>query len=221
MDFVLRTIARDRVAQGLAVDAGQGHEGGFVRTMKRRMREAVADKRSRLSTTRRAAAAADLAGWMSRAPFPLEDGVVAGAYIPFGNEPGSRQFLDALLDRGVQVLVPVVPPGQPQKLNWVRYDATTTIEHTKWGLLEPTGERLGVDAIATASVIFVPALAVDRTGARLGRGAGYYDRTLGGLTAELVAVVYDDEVVGAVPAGEYDIPVGWALTPGHGYERLG
>ena len=55
---------------------------------------------------------------------------------------------------------------------------------------------------------------------RLGRGAGYYDRTLIGSSAELVAVVYDDEVVDALPSGNYDVPVGWALTPAGGFRKL-
>ena len=46
------------------------------------------------------------------------------------------------------------------------------------GLQEPQEPWLPAEAIAEATVVFVPALAVDRAGARLGRGAGFYDRTL-------------------------------------------
>ena len=78
-------------------------------------------------------------------------------------------------------------------------------------------------AIADASVVFVPALAVDRAGARLGRGAGFYDRTLplAGPTARLVAVIRDDELVDELPAEPHDVPMTHALTPRGGLVELG
>ena len=62
-------------------------------------------------------------------------------------------------------------------------------------------------ALADATVVFVPALAVDRAGVRLGRGAGFYDRSLplAAPAARLVAVVRDDELVDEVPAEPHDV----------------
>jgi 5-formyltetrahydrofolate cyclo-ligase len=62
-------------------------------------------------------------------------------------------------------------------------------------------------------VVLVPALAVDRRGRRLGRGGGYYDRTLASLAGPAYAVVYDDEVVEEVPVEPHDVAVAGALTP--------
>jgi 5-formyltetrahydrofolate cyclo-ligase len=77
--------------------------------------------------------------------------------------------------------------------------------------------------VADAAVVFVPALAVDRAGVRLGRGAGFYDRTLrsAGPSARLVAVVRDDELVDEIPAEPHDVPMTHALTPGRGLVELG
>ncbi|MFT4043774.1 MAG: 5-formyltetrahydrofolate cyclo-ligase [Gordonia sp. (in: high G+C Gram-positive bacteria)] len=191
-----------------------------MRTLKSRLREEIADRRAGLSTFVRERFAADLASWIYSAPFRLEYDVTVAAYLPSGTEPGSLALLDALLDRGVTVLVPSVPPGEPAPLDWVRYEADTTLTRGRWGLLEAGGEPLGPQALQSASVVFVPALAVDKSGVRLGRGAGYYDRTLTGLSAELVAVIYDDELVDVLPADPHDIPVGWALTPGQGFCEL-
>ncbi len=191
-----------------------------VPTLKNQLREEISAKRRDMSPFAREQAAGDLADWIYAAPFRLEYDVTVAAYVPIGTEPGSPAMLDALIDRGVSVLVPIVPDGDPAPLDWVRYDGATTLQPGRWGLLEPSGERLGTDAVHAASVVLVPALAVDKTGVRLGRGAGYYDRTLIGSSAELVAVVYDDEVVDALPSGNYDVPVGWALTPAGGFRRL-
>ena len=102
-----------------------------------------------------------------------------------------------------------------------RSSGAESLARGRWGLLEPIGHRLGSDAVEAASVIFVPAYAVDKTGNRLGRGAGYYDRTLTGLTAEIIAVVYDDELVESLPAAPHDVRVRWALTPDGGFRELG
>lgn len=181
-----------------------------------------------MSPHAREQAAADLAEWVYSAPFRLEYDVSVAAYVPVGTEPGSVGFLDALLDRRVTVLLPVVAPGAPGPLDWARYDGPDSLRQGRWGLLEPATECLGIGAVTAASVIFLPALAVDRGGVRLGRGAGYYDRSLATLSTdrhgrrpELVAVVYDDEVLDELPADAHDIAVGWALTPGEGFIELG
>ena len=81
-------------------------------------------------------------------------------------------------------------------------------------------------AIADADAILVPALAVDRDGHRLGRGGGHYDRTLAMLaglhsTPALIALIYDDELLPAVPFDELDQLVTAFVTPGSGLSQLG
>jgi 5-formyltetrahydrofolate cyclo-ligase len=82
-------------------------------------------------------------------------------------------------------------------------------------LREPTGPRLGRDALQAAEVVLVPALAVDARGIRLGRGGGYYDRALARLapSALVVALLYEGELCEQLPALPYDQPVRAALTP--------
>src|SRR2546421_527453 len=69
-------------------------------------------------------------------------------------------------------------------------------------------------AVALAERVLAPALAVDRRGNRLGRGAGYYDRALAAVSHDrVIAVVFEDEVLDSLPADAYDVPVATALTP--------
>ncbi len=138
------------------------------------------------------------------------------AYWPVGAEPGSPELLDGLVRRGCQVLLPVVSSRGP--LDWAQYTGPGLLQVGPLGLLEPTGSRLGSAAIATAVLVLVPALAVDRTGVRLGRGGGHYDRTLPLATpgTPLVAIVRDDEVLAALPAQPHDVLVTAALTPARG-----
>ncbi|MGC4935594.1 5-formyltetrahydrofolate cyclo-ligase [Gordonia sp. DT30] len=193
---------------------------------KAELRARFAARRAQMPATDRAHAASALITHLASSPFRLGPSVTIAAYVPIGAEPGSVEFVDALHERGCAVLLPAVPAGDPRPLEWVHYRLADTgpadaLERGRFGLLEPRGPRLGADAVDDAAVIFVPALAVAHTGIRLGRGAGYYDRTIGGSRAELVGVVYDDELVDDLPADAYDVPMGWALTPGGGFEKLG
>jgi 5-formyltetrahydrofolate cyclo-ligase len=82
---------------------------------------------------------------------------------------------------------------------------------------------LAPEAIADAAVVCVPALAVDRSGVRLGRGAGFYDRSLhlASHSATLLAVVRDEELLEHLPREAHDVPMTHALTPGSGRVALG
>ena len=61
--------------------------------------------------------------------------------------------------------------------------------------------------------MLVPAVAVDISGHRLGRGAGYYDRFLSRVSQEKrVAVVWDFQLTEAVPAEAHDLSVGAVIT---------
>ncbi|MBS2080167.1 5-formyltetrahydrofolate cyclo-ligase, partial [Mycobacterium tuberculosis] len=79
----------------------------------------------------------------------------------------------------------------------------------RWGLLEPPQPWLPAAALAEAALVLVPALAVDRAGVRLGRGRGFYDRSLGGRDphAPLVALVRDAELLDETPARPHDVPM--------------
>jgi len=136
------------------------------------------------------------------------------AYLPFGTEPGSSALVERLVAAGHEVLLPVVP-ATDGPMDWARFASTSDTAATAIGIREPTGHRLGPDAIARAGLVLLPALAVDRAGTRLGRGRGHYDRSLPLATSDtpLVAVIDDDELVAELPAEPHDRPVAGALLP--------
>jgi 5-formyltetrahydrofolate cyclo-ligase len=135
------------------------------------------------------------------------------AYVSVGTEPGTGPLLDRLRDLGRRVIVPVVLPDLD--LDWAVYDGPGSLVRARRGLLEPEGPRLGPSAVATADVVLTPGLAVDRTGMRLGQGGGCYDRALGRVPVGTFTctLLYDDELVEEVPAGDHDRPVSAAVTP--------
>ncbi|MFK4224128.1 5-formyltetrahydrofolate cyclo-ligase [Streptomyces sp. NPDC019890] len=147
----------------------------------------------------------------------LADAGTVAAYVSVGREPGTRALLDALRARGVRVLLPVLKPDND--LDWGVYEGPEHLVRAGRGLLEPDGERLGVDAVIEADAVLLPGLAVDSRGMRLGRGGGSYDRVLARLTAAgadpaLVVLLYANEVVERVPQEPHDHPVHAVVTPG-------
>jgi len=128
---------------------------------------------------------------------------VAG-YVPLGTEPGGAPLPDALAEACDRLLVPLMLPDRD--LDWTVYDDDT---------------QLGPDAIAEAELVIVPAVAVDRTGIRLGRGGGSYDRALARVPdgTLVVAALYHDELVAALPFEDHDRRVHAVVTPA-GVTRL-
>ena len=165
------------------------------------------------------AAADALAGRALGLP-ELADAHTVAAYVSVGSEPGTLALLDALRERGVRVLLPALLPDND--LDWGAYTGEGSLARVQHGgrmaLFEPTGARLGPDAVTEADVVLLPGLAVDARGMRLGRGGGSYDRVLArleraGVHPSLVVLLYDTEVVEHVPEEAHDRPVHAVVTP--------
>ncbi|MEU0391938.1 5-formyltetrahydrofolate cyclo-ligase [Streptomyces sp. NPDC006208] len=171
--------------------------------------------RGLLSTEDVQKAAAVLARHAVKLP-ELTEATTVAAYVSVGREPGTRALLDALRDRGVRVLLPVLLPDND--LDWGVYRGEEHLVRAGRGLLEPDGGRLGPDAVVEAGAVLLPGLAVDANGMRLGRGGGSYDRALARLAAAganpaLVVLLYANEVVARVPVEPHDHPVHAVVTP--------
>lgn len=145
---------------------------------------------------------------------PAETSVAA--YSPLPGEPGGTLLLDALHGEASSLLLPVSLPGG--QLDWARYQGRLNLNPGALGIAEPTGERLGPDAIASCRVILVPALGVNPDGIRLGKGGGYYDRALAHLAAgenspRTAVLLYNGEIRDDIPVEDHDMPVDLAITP--------
>ena len=146
-------------------------------------------------------------------------GTVA-AYYSVGAEPDTRGLVYALWKRGTYVLLPLLRPDGD--LDWASYEGPDSLVPGPRGLREPGEPPRGIEAVARADVVLAPALAVDHAGNRLGRGGGSYDRALArvGPLIPVIALVYDAELLGHVPAEPHDTPVRAVVRPGSGISWL-
>lgn len=189
-----------------------------VAARKLALRDQLVTGRSRRSLLEVSVAARSIAEHLF-ATTDLRRAATVAAYVSVGTEPGTGPLLDRLRAMGRRVIVPVVLPDLD--LDWAVYDGPQHLARARRGLLEPTGPRLGLEAVATADVVLTPGLAVDRTGMRLGQGGGCYDRTLGRVPVGTFTctLLYDDELVEQVPADTHDRRVTAVASPA-GVNRL-
>lgn len=152
---------------------------------------------------------AELATWL------LAHGVkrVAG-FLPLASEVDVRPTLTSLSESDVRI---ALPRTQGESMDFIIADVAdaTNLTISSLGTLEP---RTGMSVAANKlDAVLVPALACDHSGARLGRGGGYYDRALADLPAgvPVIAVLHDEQFwpTGDVPMQPHDVRVHAVATP--------
>jgi 5-formyltetrahydrofolate cyclo-ligase len=107
--------------------------------------------------------------------------------------------------------LPVVA-GQGQVLIFREWFKGDRLEPGPFGTAHPSARA----AIIDPDILLLPLVAFDKTGHRLGYGAGYYDRTVSVLRAQrsilTIGVGYDEQEIDAVPAGSHDQKLDGLIT---------
>ncbi len=143
---------------------------------------------------------------------PPRGAVVAG-YHPFRTEIDPRPLMAAMETAGCVLALPSTPAhGSKAGLVFRRFDREHALAPSAFGVHEPPEHA----ELVTPDLVLVPLLAFDRTGARLGYGAGHYDRTLPRLAARpgfrALGLAYAAQEVDRLPAEPHDHPLDGFLT---------
>jgi 5-formyltetrahydrofolate cyclo-ligase len=159
-------------------------------------------RRERVPFRDRAEDAAGVLRWAREALVTcgLGRGATVAAYESLPTEPPTQALVRSLAADGLRVLVPLTRPDWT--LDWA--DSS-----------DRDRRPLGSGVLREADLVFVPALAVDLAGGRLGRGKGCYDRALPLARDHVrrVAIVHPWELLAdPVPVEEHDLPMDAAVT---------
>ncbi len=133
-------------------------------------------------------------------------------YSPVGNEVSTEGIRDHALSQGKKVFYPRL--GKGEELTSVRIKSCDDLRPGRYGIFEPVGDEIMTERDQEALVVFVPGLAFDLRGNRLGRGKGSYDRALKrfGGCPRVVALAYEFQIVEELPVEEWDEKVHQIIT---------
>ncbi len=141
---------------------------------------------------------------------PRADDIVA-VYHPMRSELDTAPLVEALIERGVGVGLPVVEKRKAP-LVFRRYEPGDALEKGAYGEKVPAAAA----PAARPNIIVVPLLGFTRAGDRLGYGGGYYDRTLRSLreseAVKAVGFAFAIQEVDALPVSPLDQRLDWIVT---------
>lgn len=116
----------------------------------------------------------------------------------------------SLIERWYREKALFLPVVTGDDLRFLRYEGERSVSEGAYHILEPVGgEEIDLREI---DLIIVPGVAFDRQGNRLGRGKGYYDRTLSQVTAPKIGVCFHFQFLDQIPAEPFDIRMDRIIT---------
>lgn len=133
-----------------------------------------------------------------------------GAYLAINNELDLSPSLEMLKQQGKEIFVPILHPWRPT-FWFAPWEQTT--RKNKFGIAEPSFKIKALLAPWELDIIFVPALALDPSGHRLGMGKGFYDHSLNFKQSNpsslpyLMGCAYTFQLINQIPSSEFDIKV--------------
>lgn len=168
---------------------------------KRVLRERIAERVRQHPPDEAAAVAA--ASRVAGTP-EFRDARSVALYAALPDELSTLPLYRASRAAGKRVALPRMRPGRRLEFAWVSsFDA---LRPGRYGVAEPPETEAAV-RLSELDLVVVPGVAFDRSGGRLGRGAGYYDRALAcrsGSRPFVVGFAQASRIVDEVPTEAFD-----------------
>ena len=133
----------------------------------------------------------------------------------------STKFINNFIEKSGKVLcLPIIEKLDSNKLNFKEFKEGDVLLEGKFGVKEPQGEKKYLP-----DILFIPCLAFDKFGYRLGYGGGYYDKTISYFKLRnhsftSIGLAYDDQKIENVPHDKFDQKLNYILTEKRLYKVL-
>ena len=131
---------------------------------------------------------------------------VVALYCPIGGEPLVWQLVEELS----KVMSVALPRVEGDSMNFYCYDPAI-MQRGAYGIMEPMGgEALLPHEI---DIIVVPGVVFTKSGERMGRGKGYYDKYLShpDFRGIKIGVCYSEQLVGSIPVEPHDVRMDYVI----------
>jgi 5,10-methenyltetrahydrofolate synthetase len=180
---------------------------------KKALRAVMIARRDAMAPAERDRCASELAARLAALPqYAAARSVLSTMSI--GSEISTRPFLERARADGKAIVLPrVSEPPRRLRIHVVENLADDLVPGV-WDIPEPDATRCAEVALADVDFAWIPALAVDRAGYRLGYGAGYFDKLLAGRGPRpfCVAAMPGRFLLEDLPHEPHDVPVDHVLT---------
>lgn len=179
------------------------------------LRKEIRQRRNALSVTEQSTAAIDLTKRLSSHREILQAKRIA-IYLTNDGELSTTSFIEWCWQNEKEVYLPVVHPFSKGNLLFLHYQQETKLVSNVYGILEPQLDVTMVCPLNQLDVICTPLVAFDNSGARLGMGGGFYDRSLANWQQTKVyplGLAHDCQLVDTVPVEGWDVPLPEIITP--------
>ena len=130
-------------------------------------------------------------------------------YASLPDEVPTEGLLRAVLETGRGLLLPRA--GEEEQLEFAPVSDVTTLVVGTFGALEPAPTCRSV-ALHRDDLVLIPGVAFDRIGGRLGRGGGWYDRSLSADLPAVFGIGFEFQLIERVPETSRDRRVAGIYT---------
>ena len=176
---------------------------------KAHLRAAALAARDALGDKRREAASNRIA--KRGLPIEITAGTVVSGYSPIRNEIDPAPLMLKLALAGARLALPVVS-ARGKSLIFRAWSPTDRLVLGSLGIPEPSPAA----AELIPNIMLVPLAAFDRTGHRIGYGAGHYDHTFANLRKAHhvtgIGLAFSVQETPAIPAMSHDVALDFVLT---------
>lgn len=178
-------------------------------TSKPAMRRVLREHRRNLSPAQQCQAAlalletvADIPNWNAAKRIAI--------YLPFDGEIDTAPLIDFARSAGKLVHLPIV--NEDKSLKFAQWRSGEKLVSNRFNILEPA-TTAACSAAELIEFIFLPLVAWDRHGNRLGMGGGYYDRALAEIRQPLrVGLAHTCQQVELIAREEWDVTLDYVAT---------
>ncbi len=137
-------------------------------------------------------------------------------YLTNDGELDPMPFIEWCWQQKKQVYLPVLHPFCSGHLLFLLYEKNSEMIKNHYGISEPKLDVSKVCPLNQLDILCTPLVAFDHTGARLGMGGGFYDRTMMNRQAHQfypVGLAHDCQQVDVIPVEYWDVPLPEIITP--------
>lgn len=189
-------------------------------TNRAQLREIVRKKRQKLTAIEQEQASQSLKLRLTNHP-KVQSAKTIALYLTNDGELDPMPFIQWCWLQGKQVYLPVLHPFCSGHLLFLLFEKKSLMVKNQYGISEPKLDVTKVCPIEQLDVLCTPLVAFDHSGARLGMGGGFYDRTLvNWQTNKLypIGLAHDCQQIEKVPVEYWDIPLPEIITPTQNYQ---